>query len=557
MPVKRRLISALLVSAAFALGLPAPASATSVGSLAPLGCIGDIPSGPDECAEATGGLSDVVGVAVSPDGASVYAVSFSDDSLVHFSRDTQTGELTPVGCIADEDEPAGSSDPCAQSAPGLSRPGSVAVSPDGASVYVTSADESIAIFSREAESGELTPSGCVRDVDFSQDDCEQAATGLYGAVRVEISPDGEWVYVAAFGDENGNGGALTTFARNPDGSLTPHGCIEHGGLTSSCLETAPGLYGAFYLETSPDGRFLYIGAQLSDTLAVFKLAEGGGSPVFKGCFSSAKPAPTWGCEERAGAVLGGSLAISPDGRTLYTARGAIVEFDRNFKNGGLDPQGCIEDREEARYGCLTSSRGLSSLSNVIAPTRRSVYAEGRDSDAVWHFARSPQAGRITPADCVADLENGAARCRSEAVGLKGGLRFAASPDGRHLYGVSYADNVISTFEVECSTRSAGTSGSDQGPNALRGTEASDLLAGLEGGDDLLGGEGNDCLEGGAGPDRLWGEGGEDLAVGAAGDDVIRLRDESKDEARCGAGDDLAIVDGNDEVHRSCERERVG
>ena len=552
--MKRCLISAPLLCAALVLVLPAHARATSVGSLAPMGCIGDLLNGPDGCAENTGGLHAVGDIAVSPDGSSVYAISGFDYSLVHFSRDPQTGGLTPAGCIVDADAPT-STDPCAQSAPGLSGPGAVAVSPDGASVYVTSEDESIAIFSRETETGELTPAGCVSDSDFSTEECEQSTTGLLGAAEVEVSPDGKWVHVASFGDENENGGALTTFARDPDGSLTPHGCLERGGLTSSCAGTAPGLYGATFLEISPDGRFLYVGAGLSSTLAVFKLAEGGGSPVFKTCFASPEPAPAWGCERRAGAVMGESPAISPDGRTLYTAREAIMQFDRNLKTGALEPRGCIEDREEGRAGCPKSVRGLSFLFSVIAPTNRSVYAEGSNNHSIWHFARSPRNGRISAADCVDDEEIDAVRCRAEAVGLTQGAELAASPDGRHLYGASNIESAVLTFEVECSTRTGGTSGPDQGPAALRGTEASDLLTGLEGGDDLLGGEGNDCLEGGAGPDRLWGEGGEDLAVGGDGDDVIRLRDGVKDEARCGAGDDLAIVDAEDKVDRSCERVR--
>ena len=552
--MKRCLISAPLLCAALVLGLPGHARATSVGSLAPMGCISDTLNGPDGCIESSGGLSAVNDVAVSPDGASVYSVSALDNSLVHFSRDQQTGELTPVGCIVDTETPG--ADPCAQSAPGLSRPGHVVVSPDGVSVYVTSGrDRSIAIFSREAESGELTPAGCISDSDFSSEDCEQSTTGLLGASEIEISPDGRWAYVASFGDSNENGGALTTFARETDGSLTPNGCLEHGGITSACAETAPGLYGATYVEVSPDGRFLYVGAQLSDTLAAFKLAVGGGSPVFRGCIASPEPAFHWGCEERAGAVLGGPLAISPDGRTLYDARRAIVQFDRNLKTGALEPRGCIEDREDRWDGCPRSARGLSSLSNVIAPSRDSVYAQSFAYNAIWHFTRNPRSGRILAADCVGWVEINPADCDAEAAGLDGGADLTASPDGRHLYGASSADSTISTYEVECSTRSPGTPGPDAGPDALRGSEGSDLLAGLEGGDDLLGGEGNDCLEGGAGPDRLWGEGGEDLAVGGDGDDVIRLRDGTKDEARCGDGDDLAIVDAEDKVDRSCERVR--
>ena len=75
----------------------------------------------------------------------------------------------------------------------------------------------------------------------------------------------------------------------------------------------------------------------------------------------------------------------------------------------------------------------------------------------------------------------------------------------------------------------GTTGNDQGSDALvgtqdadviRGNRGDDLLQGLGGGDELRGGQGNDSLEGGAAIDLLVGGAGDDLLDGGEGDGDI-------------------------------------
>ncbi|MBA3263592.1 MAG: hypothetical protein H0T69_14195 [Thermoleophilaceae bacterium] len=67
------------------------------------------------------------------------------------------------------------------------------------------------------------------------------------------------------------------------------------------------------------------------------------------------------------------------------------------------------------------------------------------------------------------------------------------------------------------------------------------------------------LEGGAGEDYLDGLGGAgDEAIGGSAIDVLRLRDNGRrDVARCGPGNDFAIVDRADRVSGSCERRDDG
>ena len=89
------------------------------------------------CGPAVPGLSTVFDVAVSPDGASVYAISnFSPDAIVRFDR-ASSGALSNPSCIEDVE----SNGPCddvglAGEAQGLGSASGLAVSPDGTSVYV-------------------------------------------------------------------------------------------------------------------------------------------------------------------------------------------------------------------------------------------------------------------------------------------------------------------------------------------------------------------------------------------------------------------------------------
>src|SRR5436190_91121 len=115
------------------LSLAVTASATPIGTLVGQGCIADFGDAAG-CGTAQQGLTGARGVAVSPDGKSVYVTSVLGDAIVRFDRDTATGALTKQGCIAD----AGSAIGCSETQQGLDGARSVAVSPDGKTVYVAS-----------------------------------------------------------------------------------------------------------------------------------------------------------------------------------------------------------------------------------------------------------------------------------------------------------------------------------------------------------------------------------------------------------------------------------
>src|ERR1700761_5031174 len=79
------------------------------------------------------GLGNADAVAISPDGKSVYVASQSEGGVVRFDRDPATGALTYEECFTSEASGCGSN----HGLTGMVDAQGVAVSPDGKSVYVT------------------------------------------------------------------------------------------------------------------------------------------------------------------------------------------------------------------------------------------------------------------------------------------------------------------------------------------------------------------------------------------------------------------------------------
>src|SRR6266852_6272023 len=77
-----------------------------------------------------------------------------------------------------------------------------------------------------ASTGALTPKGCIADPEHNLAGCARTAAGLDEVYSLAISPDGRSVYAVSDGSRYGGDAAIVRFARNPTtGALTPQGCI--------------------------------------------------------------------------------------------------------------------------------------------------------------------------------------------------------------------------------------------------------------------------------------------------------------------------------------------
>src|SRR3954449_5812227 len=95
-------------------------ASASPGALTVQGCLAQHHA--EDCSDATA-LTGAHGVAVSPDGASVYTVGRSPGAVASFSRDPVTGAVTETGCTAE-----GGADGCASGPAALAGVAGIVVS---------------------------------------------------------------------------------------------------------------------------------------------------------------------------------------------------------------------------------------------------------------------------------------------------------------------------------------------------------------------------------------------------------------------------------------------
>jgi DNA-binding beta-propeller fold protein YncE len=180
------------------------------GALTATDCIGNVPPVTKLC-RGYAATEGVFGLAVSQDGSNVYAASSTGGAVVAFARNGSDG-LDPLGCLGVRDQP--NNPGFCTSAAGLVGASGVAVSPDGANVYVTAATSNDVVAFTRGASGTLTPAGCVGSLDAVAP-CSGSA-GLVSAHRIVVSPDGKTVYVVGQ-----TPGALVELSRATTSTSTP------------------------------------------------------------------------------------------------------------------------------------------------------------------------------------------------------------------------------------------------------------------------------------------------------------------------------------------------
>ena len=350
-------------------------------------------------------LVGAVSSAVSPDGRSVYVASSLSDAVAVFDRDAATGALTQkagtAGCVSE----TGTDGACADGV-ALLNPVSVAVSPDGRSVYLVSTlSDAVAVFDRDAATGALTQksgtAGCVSESGTGGACASGVALDL--AAFVTVSPDGRTVYVASRSSS-----AVAVFDRDAaTGALTQKsgtaGCVSESGTEGACADGVA-LITAASVAVSLDGRSVYVSSLNSDAVAVFDRDAATGALTQKagtaGCISETGTGGA--CADGVALDLAAFVAVSPDGRTVYVASrssSAVAVFDRDAATGALTQKagtaGCVS--ETGTDGACADGAALDGpISATVSPDGRSVYLASFNSDAVAVFDRDAATGALDP-----------------------------------------------------------------------------------------------------------------------------------------------------------------
>jgi len=357
--------------------------------------------------ETAGSLAAVPALALSANGAALFAVSPNAHALSAFDVDGG-GTLA----LADVEVDGAGLD-------GLRQAQTVAVSPDGAHVYVAArGDDAVAVFARDAGTGALT---WVE----SQYNETGGVEGIWQTVGVAVSTDGDWVLVSGRKSPSQPKGGVALFARDSGtGALT----FAHA-IFDDFTPGVSGLGNGATLWPSPDGAHVYAASPTGNAVAILAIDDLNGELDFLGSVV-----------DGAGGVdgLGGASGVAFDasGGSVYvtgSTDGALAVFERHPASGQLDFL-------EVHVDGIAGVDGLAGAAGVaVTPAGERVFAAGPTDNAVAIFVRSGD-GRLMPIAVARDGVDG-------LDGLGGARSPRVSNDGVHLYVAASGEAAIGVFEI--------------------------------------------------------------------------------------------------------------
>jgi DNA-binding beta-propeller fold protein YncE len=270
-------------------------------------------------------------VTVSPDGRTVYATSVDLLAFKRDRGTGELTQIAgPAGCVSTTAKGADGAHCVAD--PEITGATSIAIPPDGRQLYAASGIEAggagaVAILDRDRASGALKPvrgrTGCIAISDGCTD-----GRGLRGAADIAISADGASVYVISFlgcsvgvFDRDAASGALV---QKPGGAGTADKHAAVGACSNRVTADRTGFTGGG-LAIAPNGRTLFVSARAG--LAMYARAARGGALAYKGCVSDDGEDT---CDDVKALNIPVAPVVSPDGRNLYVGvqgGDAVAAFD--------------------------------------------------------------------------------------------------------------------------------------------------------------------------------------------------------------------------------------
>jgi MYXO-CTERM domain-containing protein len=214
------------------------------------------------------GLAGSSGLSLSADGKHLYVAGSADNAVAVFARNATSGQLSFVELQRDNN----------LGVDGLGGAKAVALSPDGGNVYVAgSSDDAIAVFKRDSASGKLTFLEVWKD--------NNGVDSLNGASAVVVSPNGSRVFVGASSQVGTTDNAITVFRR-----LSQSGKLEFLEAQKDGVNGVDGLHNVLSITLNPTGAYLFA-ASLVDSTGSVPVDVAGKVAVFKTANDVPQPSP--------------------------------------------------------------------------------------------------------------------------------------------------------------------------------------------------------------------------------------------------------------------------
>ncbi|MEM9266836.1 MAG: DUF4347 domain-containing protein [Cyanobacteria bacterium P01_F01_bin.13] len=365
------------------------------------------------------------GVAISPDGDQLFVTSAVESSLTVFDRD-QFGNISFSQVIRD-----GSNVGTILGSELLAGAFGVAVSPDGAQVFVASTgDDGLTVFSLDS-AGILTEQQLLRNT--RRDPNNNVINTLAGAIDVAVSADGSQVFVVSLTDS-----AITVFDRDPAGTLTLRQSIADGQAGANQLFRASGV------AISPTGDQVFVTSHVDAAITVFD-RDASGNLAFRQAIKD-------GDGDVQNLFGASSVAVSPDSNQVYVASAtdaALTVFDRNA-DGSLSFVQVIQDGDGGAqlFGGasnlfagtgITGVPAINGFSSVtVSPDGRQVIVASFEENGLTVFDRDAS-GRLTFNQVIQDQDGNGADQLAGAVGV------VVSPDDQQVFVTGFEDAALTAF----------------------------------------------------------------------------------------------------------------
>ena len=295
-------------------------------------------------------FNGLTAVRLSPDNRFAVGAAFRSKAAVLLTRDAKTGKLT----LADSHTHGGNNTKAL-----LDFAIDAAWSPDSKFVYVIA-----------PQSAAVTVFRITAKPAFEFVEAQQGEGNCFAGARgIAVSPDGKFVYIASEGADT-----LSVLKRDAN-----TGKLEVLEILKAGDNTADGLDGAFSVDVSPDGKFVYLSSGRftgRDAITVFQKQNDGKLKLVDEMFNFTEKLERF--------VGGNEITISPDGKRVYAAASrsdSLVVLDRDVKTGKLKQTQFLVDQFQG-VGAMLMPGGV-----TVSPDGQFIYVSAEGSDGIAIFQK--------------------------------------------------------------------------------------------------------------------------------------------------------------------------